>query len=210
MHKFYPIYLSLHNKKCLVIGGGKVAERKVKSLLECGAKVWIVSPSLTKSLTILFKREQIRWLNREYISDDLEGCFLVISATDDSDINKKIADDCLTRNIPVNVVDIPDKCSFICPSVVRRGDLCIAISTSGKSPMLSKGIRKKLEELFGIEYEEYLDLLGILRKKIIQDVPDIQSRKKIFECLVNSDILQNIKDGKKELIEEKIEKCLSL
>ena len=185
MYDFYPVYLSIRGKKCLVIGGGNVAERKVKSLLECGAGVWVVSPLLTEELSKLKEQNQIHCLPREYSPEDLEGCFLVISATDDADTNKRVADDCLARNIPVNVVDEPDRCSFIVPSVMRRGDLCIAISTSGKSPLLARKIRERLEELFGPEYAEYLELMGTLRKKIIREVPDKQSRREIFECLVN-------------------------
>jgi len=185
MYNYYPVYLSIRARKCLVIGGGKVAERKVKSLLGCRADVWVVSPSLTEGLTELTEANQIHYLPREYSLEDLEGCFLVISATDDEDTNRKVADDCLACNIPVNVVDEPDKCSFIVPSVMRRGDLCIAVSTGGKSPLLARKIRERLEELFGPEYAEYLELMGVLRKKIIREVHDKESRRKIFECLVN-------------------------
>ncbi len=209
MYNFYPVYLSLCSKKCLVIGGGTVAERKVKSLFECGADVWVVSYSLTEGLGKLVEENQINYLHREYLPGDLEDCFLVISATDDSDTNKKVADDCFARNIPVNVVDEPDRCSFIVPSVMRRGDLCIAVSTGGKSPLLARKIRERLETLFGTEYAEYLELMGMLRKKIIQEVPDRQSRRKIFECLVNSDILELIQKGQRELVKEKVAQCLS-
>ncbi len=210
MYSFYPVYFSLRCRKCLVIGGGKVAERKVKSLLESGASIVLVSPSLTEDLSKLVKKHKIHYLHREYSSEDLEGCFLVISATDDADTNKKVSEDCHARNIPVNVVDEPDRCSFIVPSVMRRGDLCIAVSTGGKSPLLARKIRERLEELFGIEYAEYLKLMGGLRKSIIQEVLDRQSRRKIFECLVNSDILKLIQKGEKELVKEKIQQCLSL
>ncbi len=209
MYNFYPVYLSLRGKKCLVIGGGTVAERKVKSLFECGADVWVVSSSLTDGLGKLIEENQINYLHREYSPEDLEDCFLVISATGDSDTNKEVADDCFARNIPVNVVDEPDRCSFIVPSVMRRGDLCIAVSTGGKSPLLARKIREGLETLYGTEYAEYLELMGTLRKKIIQEVPDRQSRRKIFECLVNSDILELIQKGQEELVKEKVAQCLS-
>lgn len=210
MYSFYPVYLDLTSKKCFVVGGGKVAERKVKSLLECGADVWLVSLTLTEELNKLAEENQIHFLNRKFSPDDLDGCFLVISATDDSYINRKVADECLKRNILVNVVDEPDKCSFIVPSVMRRGDLCIAISTSGKSPLLSKKLRLKLEKLFEPEYAEYLELMGKIREKVLQEVSDQKSRREIFECLVNSDILESIQKGEKELVKQKVAKCLSL
>ncbi len=210
MYDFYPVCLDLRGRKCLVVGGGKVAERKVKSLLQCGASVWVVSPSLTNGLAELAEKKQIHYSHRHYSSEDLRACFLVISAAGDLNINRKVADDCLAHNIPVNVVDEPDRCSFIVPSVMRRGDLCIAVSTGGKSPLLAKKIREGLEELFGPEYAEYLELMGALRKKIIQEVPDKQSRQKILESLLNSDILELIKKGERKLVKEKVAQCLSL
>jgi len=209
MYDYYPVYLSLRCRKCLVVGGGNVAERKVKSLLECGANVWVVSPLLTQGLTKLLEEKQIHCLHREYIPEDLDGCFLVISATNNPDINRKVADDCFTRNIPVNVVDEPEKCNFIVPSVMRRGSLAIAISTGGKSPLLARKIRERLEGLFGAEYADYLELMGELREQIIKEVPDKGERRKIFECLVNSDILELVEKGERELVKEKIAQCLS-
>lgn len=207
---FYPVFLNLNNQKCLVVGGGKVAERKVISLLECGAQVKVVSPEITEKLQELVASKSIVHICREYCSQDLESAFLVVSATASEELNKKISQECRERNILVNVVDDPDKCSFIVPSVVRRGDLAIAISTSGKSPALAKKIRQELETHYGREYEEFLEIMGEVRKKLLSEVSSQERRKEIFTKLVQSDILDLLKSGKKHLVEERIAQCISL
>jgi precorrin-2 dehydrogenase/sirohydrochlorin ferrochelatase len=208
MYQFFPVNLNLWQRKCLVVGGGRVAERKVNSLLQCGAEIWVVSPSLTKDLTKLTEEGKINYINRNYSSEDVNGCFLVISAVDDKQVNSRVADDCFSRNIPVNVVDDPVRCSFTVPSVLRRGSLCITVSTDGKSPMLAKKIREDLENLFGDEYAEYLEIMGNIRSKILMEINDEDRRRKIFECLASSNILELIK--KKEMIDKEIAKCMSL
>lgn len=210
MYYLFPVNLNLQARKCLVVGGGRVAERKVKSLLQCGADVWVVSPELTGELEKLASERTINYARRIYAVEDLDGCFLVISATGDREVNSRVADDCFARNIPVNVVDDPARCSFTVPSVLRRGSLCIAVSTAGKSPLLARKIREDLEESFGHEYIEFLELMGEVRSKAIRDISDKSARRRVFECLINSDILQLIREGKKELIEEQIARCISL
>ena len=208
MYNFFPVNLNLRGRKCLVVGGGRVAGRKVKSLLQCGADILVVSPELTEELGKLVAEGAINFVNRHYIAEDMDDCFIVISAADDSKVNSRVADDCFARNIPINVVDDPARCSFTVPSVLRRGSLCIAVSTDGKSPLLSKKIREDLEELFEPEYAEFLELMGEIRSRVIRDVPDKETRRRIFECLINSDVLELIKKGKKELIEERIAQCM--
>jgi precorrin-2 dehydrogenase/sirohydrochlorin ferrochelatase len=206
----FPVNLDVRHRKCLVVGGGKVAERKVESLLHCGAKVCIVSPDLTDGLRNLADRGIINFMKRRYVTEDLEGCFLVISAVDDSETNSKIADDCLERNILVNVVDDPARCSFTVPSVLHRGPLCVAVSTQGKSPLLAKKIREQLEDLFGPEYSEFVELMGKIRQQVMENVPDREKRRRIFECLIDSNILELIREGKRESIKEQIDRCMSL
>jgi precorrin-2 dehydrogenase / sirohydrochlorin ferrochelatase len=210
MSQFFPINLNIQGRKCLVIGGGKVAERKAESLLQCGADIYLVSPKVTQNLEKLAENGFIKFINRGYNIGDLDGCFLVISATNDQQVNKSIADDCLSRNILINVVDDPDKCNFTLPSVLHRGALCIAVSTDGKSPTLAKKIREELEEHFGVEYAEFLELLGEVRDHVIRDVPDEKKRRMIFECLVDSDILDLIRKGDKELVSKQVAECISL
>ena len=208
MYNFYPISLDLKNRKCLVVGGGRVAERKVRSLLQCGAHVWVVSPELTGELQKLAAEGTISFVRRHYATEDLEECFLVISAVDDHEINSRVANDCSERSILVNVVDDPPRCLFAVPSVLRRGSLCIAVSTDGKSPLLARRIREELESLFGAEYDEFLEIMGEVRSRVLREIPDKEERRRIFECLINSDLLKLIREGERDLVEERVAECM--
>lgn len=210
MYHYFPVNLNLRSRKCLVVGGGRVAERRVKALLQCGAKVSVVSPTLTEELRRLADASAVDHLNHHYTPDDLNGCFMVISATDDHEVNLRVADDCIAHNVLVNVVDDPARSHFIVPSILRRGSLCIAISTEGRSPLLAKRIREMLETSFGPEYADFLELMGEVRDRLIKNIPDGETRRKVFECLVDSDILELIRKGEKGLIEERIAQCLQL
>jgi precorrin-2 dehydrogenase/sirohydrochlorin ferrochelatase len=210
MNQLFPINLNVQGCKCLVIGGGKVAERKVESLLQCEADIYLVSPKVTQNLEKLAGEGAIKLINRAYNTNDLDGCFLVISATNDQQVNHNVANDCLLRNILINVVDDPDKCNFTVPSVLRRGSLCIAVSTDGKSPILAKKIREELEERFGAEYAEFLDLMGEIRDQVMRDIPDEKKRIMIFKCLIDSDILDLIRKGNKDLVSKQVAGCIAL
>jgi precorrin-2 dehydrogenase/sirohydrochlorin ferrochelatase len=154
MQKFYyPLFLDIEGKKCVVIGGGEVATRKVKALLTCRADVVVISPEIEDEL----KRLNISWIKREYRYGDLDGAQIVISATDSPEVNKKVSEEAREKNILVNVVDNPKLCNFLVPSTLRRGELCIAISTSGRAPSLAKAIRIRLEKIFGPEYESKVE-----------------------------------------------------
>ncbi len=201
---YYPVYLKLDGKKCLVVGGGKVAERKVRSILEAGARVYVVSPVLTNWLEEAAAKGTVTAIRRNYTTTDLENAFLVIGATDVPVINSRIARDCHDRNILVNIVDSPADCNFIVPSVFRQGSLSISISTDGKSPMLARRIREELETEFGPEYHEFLELMSDLREHIIRNVPDEEQRRDMFKELVYSDIIQLLKDGQREKVKERI------
>lgn len=200
----YPVYLSLDKKKCLVVGGGNVAERKAKTLLESGAEVHAVSPVFTEWFLNASESGSIYTYQRNYSSEDLEHVFVVIGATNDCEINYKVAEDCKARNILVNIVDDPSNCNFIVPAQVKRGPLSISISTNGLSPMLARKIREDLEAYFGPEYSEYLELLGTIRRRVIESVDSEEMRKKIFYELVYSDIIELLKDGKHETVKERI------
>lgn len=204
MSNLYPVYLDLRRKKCLVVGGGKVAERKVRSLLDCGAEVYVVSPQLTTELAGMNRAGEIVYIERNYTTTDLESAFLVISATDDEKINRRVAVDCLERNILINVVDDPAKCNFIVPAVFRQGALSVSVSTEGKSPLLARKIREDLPAVFGPEYGEFLELMGDLREQIINTVAVPEERRRLFYDLVNSDILELLKNGQHEKVKERI------
>ena len=196
----YPICLDLQDKKCVVVGGGDVAQRKVLLLLKCGAKVVVVSPEDTEKLAELAKDAQITWHAREFEPDDLSGAFLVYAATDKPSVNSSVSKCALDYGISlVNVVDTPAECTFITPSIVARSDLIISISTSGKSPALAKKIRQQLEKQYGPEYAGFLNILGEARKVAMNIIPTQKKRHQIFEKLIDdSSVFDLIKMGKKE------------
>jgi len=167
--RYYPINLDVLNRKCLIVGGGSVGTRKVLTLLDCGAKVTLVSPDASEKLLELVDNGLIAWEKRSYLTSDLDGTFLVIGATDDEELNHQISADAEKLNMLCNIADRPEVCNFILPAIVNRGDLMISISTSGKSPAFAKTLRKELERQFGVEYAEFLRLMGAIRKKLLSE-----------------------------------------
>ena len=160
---YYPVFLNVKGRKCAVIGGGQVALRKVTTLLEGGAKVKVISPELCPELTHLASTKKINVLNREYRKGDLNGIFVAIAATDSSIINQQIVAEAREKSVLVNVVDDALYSDFIAPAIIRRGEITIAISTSGQSPALARKLRTKLEEEYGEEYARLGRLLGEVR-----------------------------------------------
>ena len=194
--KYYPAYLDLRERPCLVIGGGAVAERKALALLEAGAVVTINSPALTPKLHELSDSGKITHLQKKYDEKDLAGAFLVIAATDSAEVNTLVASACRKKHVLVNVVVPPEASNFIVPSIVERGDLLIAISTSGASPALSKKIRQDIEQRYGTEYEIFLEKLSAIRKRVLEEVPDESKRRQVFQAIVDSDVIDLIRQGK--------------
>ncbi len=194
--KYYPVYLDLRERPCVVIGGGQVAERKTLSLLEAGADVMVVSPSLTRKLQELASSGKIVHRLKLYEESDIADASLVIAATNVPDINAGIGRACKKKQILVNVAAPPGESSFIVPSVVDRGALLIAISTSGKSPALARKIRMELEEEFGPEYELFLQRMSLLRSRLLGHVKDEAERGRIFQAIADSDVLDLLKQGR--------------
>jgi len=202
--KYYPIYLDIGEKRCVVVGGGDVAARKILRLLECGAVVSVVSRKLTTTLADMVAQGQINHVDDNYDRKYLAGAFLVIGATDQEEVNDRIAADCRARGVMVNIVDDPGRCDFILPSLVNRGSLSIAVSTDGKSPALARKLREDLSAQFGPEYEYYLDLLGWLREMIIAVDRPADENRDIFTALVNSPLLGHIRAGRWQEAEQTI------
>ncbi len=143
---YYPINLNIKGRKCIVVGGGSVAERKVKTLLKFGGAVTVVSPGITAALKELASEKKIRHIKKVYDSNSLDGALLAIAATDERQVNSKVSKDCFKKGILVNVVDSPKECAFIAPAIVKKGLVTIAISTGGRSPVLSKAVRQAIEK----------------------------------------------------------------
>jgi len=194
--KYYPVFLDLHDQPCLVIGGGTVAERKVVSLIDAGADVTVISPALTPTLHDLAHGGRISHREKIFEDRDINEFFLVIAATDSPEVNTGVARLCRNRRVPVNVVSPPDKSSFIVPSLVERGELLIAVSTCGASPALSRKIRKDLQKQYGPEYDIFLQRLTVLRKRVLDEVTDENVRRNIFQMIVDSDVIDLLRQGK--------------
>jgi len=193
--KYYPVVLDLAGRVCLVAGGGAVAERKVRALLDAGAEVTVVSPSLTAGLRDRAAAGTLVHRSKLLEERDLEGAFLVIAATDDDAVNDNIAGHCRKRGVLVNVATSPAASSFLVPSVVERGDLLIAVSTSGASPALARQVRMRLEREFGPEYAALLEALARLRQRLPASVADEATRRGIYEAVVDSDALVLLQNG---------------
>ena len=206
--QYYPVHLDIKNRNCLIVGGGAVGTRKVNTLLECGAHVTVVSPDPTSQLARLASEASITLKRRAYRSDDLSGMFLVIGATDDETLNLQISKDAERAHILCNIVDRPEVCNFILPSIVRRGDLVITISTSGKSPALAKNLRQKLETQFGREYADFLLLMGAIRQKLLSQSHEPEAHKALFNQLIDSDLIQLMQAGKTAEINSLLYKIL--
>jgi len=195
----YPINLvGLADRRCIVVGGGEVAQRKVESLLEAGAeRLVVISPGLTRKLRALLTAKRIEHRPRDYQQGDLEGAFVVIAATDDPDVNRDVWQEAQERRLLINVVDDPHHCNFFVPSVVRRGDLTISICTGGQDPALSARLRQELEPRFGREYAAFLEIAGALRDRVGRELSG-RARSRFWHALADSEILALLKEGKRQ------------
>lgn len=192
---YLPIFLDLKGRKVLVIGGGRIAAEKLKKLMPCEADVLVITKEVKDEyIEEQAKSGKIKLEIREFSESDLEGVFIVISATDNSEFNQRVYDLCSSRNIPVNSVDQKDKCSFIFSAEIRRGDLTIAVSTGGASPGLAARIRNQIDDLISNEAEKYLDLIKQARENIKLRETNIEKRAEILKDIVKEiNIFENNK-----------------
>ena len=181
----FPLFIDLSGKKCVCVGGGNVAARKARALLTFGADIVVISPDICKQLEELALSGSIRIVEREYRTEDLEGAYLAIAATHDRETNRKVHDDAVNRNIPVNVADSPEECTFTFPSIVRREDLVIGITTSGSYPAFAKRIRERIEEIISCHYGDILKHLKEFRERALDGIPDPHKRKKAMDEMLN-------------------------
>jgi len=210
MPTLYPMMVNLTGKRCLVVGGGMVAERKVARLVECDAQVEVVSPTATLRLVALASSRRIRWRRRAVRDTDLSGAFLVIAATDDPQVNRDVARQVRSVGGLVNVADDPKACSFLVPSVVRRGELTIALSTGGGSPALAKKLRQRLEQTIGPEYAKFLRALRLLREQVKQAVHDPKKRQAIYRRAVESNLFEAAACGDSASVASEIDALVKL
>ena len=206
MSQYYPIFINLNCQQVLVVGGGAVALRKVQTLIRHGALVHIVSPRLVPELKELIDDKTCFWLEKDYTSEDLKEAILVFSCTEKKEVNAQVAQDADTHHRPVNVVDDPKKCRFIVPSIMERGDLQIAVSTGGSSPIVARQIRAELQSLYGQEMAEYLVLLKTWRGVAKLGLPS-EKRGIFWQRVTDGKVRKLIKAQQLTEAEGVVEKC---
>ena len=187
---FFPMFIKLRDRQCVVIGGGKTAEAKIPGLIEAEARVRVIAPKVTEAISTWAREGCVEWLQQKFESGDLEGAFLVIAATSAADVNQEVFQEAEARGTLCNAVDDPARCHFYYPAVVRRGALQIAISTSGFSPALAQRLRRELEVEFGPEYETWLEWLGLIRSVLRRSGGDPEDTKKILHLLASNEMFE--------------------
>ena len=198
MPSYYPVFIDVRDRTCVVIGGGKIGEEKVRKLLECGAKVLVISPEVTDGVRgiVAGGGEKVDWVQREYQRGDLKDAFIAIAATDDTRVNTQIAEEAEERNVLLNVVDVTHLCTFIAPAVARRGDVTIAVSTGGASPALARKFREELSASTLLEYADLAPLLSVARSELkrmgVKVAPDH------WQTCINEELLTMVQEGKTE------------
>lgn len=191
----YPVFLDLRERPCVVLGGCGMAEEKVKGLLDAGARVMVIAPALTPGLEELAAAGRILHRAREYRPGDLDGVALAISTDPTPEVAAAVWQEARDRNILLNTVDDVPHCNFIAPAIVRRGDLSVAISTGGKAPVLAVRLRQRLERELGEEHARFLALAGAAREPLARRLPDFATRRELWYRLVDSDVLDLLRQG---------------
>jgi len=207
---YYPVYLKLKGKLCLVVGAGKVACRKVGSLLEAGARVTVVSPEVDDELKNLAQQGAIIWKRKEFEKADLEGAFLVVGATGSQRVNRLIFEQAEAGGVLVNIVDDPGLCNFIVPAVFRRGDFQIAVSSAGASPVLVRKVREELELRYGPVYSDIVEQMRNLRTWLKEKLPDEEKRRRFWEDFVDLEFFDTLSEQDVSAkLKERALQCLS-
>lgn len=185
MTSLFPMFLKLEGKSCLVVGAGNIGEQKVEGLLETGARIRVVAIDATAAVREWAREGKVELELRPYRTSDLEGVFLAVVATSSPTLNERIYGEAQAKRVLCNVVDVPDLCDFYYPSVVRRGDLQIAVSTAGQSPSLAQKIRQQLEKQFGPGYSAWVAELGETRKLILASELDREQKLDLLHSLAS-------------------------
>jgi siroheme synthase-like protein len=206
--RYYPIHLDLRNLPVLVVGGGAIAQGKAQQLISAGARVRVVSPTLTARLGELVNQGVIEYRCGNFIESDLTGVVLVISATSDQTVNEKVAQTAVWRRVLCNVVDQPKLCSFITPALVTRGELQISISTGGGSPVVAQRIKREIAELIGEEYGELLELSAAMRAEAKKLISDFNERRDLLRAFVESEAIELLRAGRRREAEQLAHKLL--
>jgi len=195
----FPMFVKLAGRPCLVVGAGRIGEPKIRSLVECGAKVFVVAPVAEESIAEAARKGEIVWSRKSFEPTDLDGIFLVVAATSSAAVNHTVYQEAQRRGVLCNVVDDPPRCDFFYPAVVRRGNFQIAISTGGLSPALAQRVRQQLEQAFPPVYAEWLKQLGRTRSALFEQVRDAEVRRSLIHESVTTQAFADFEQNKKSL-----------
>jgi precorrin-2 dehydrogenase/sirohydrochlorin ferrochelatase len=191
----FPLFVKLEARKCVVVGGGRIATAKATGLLRHGARVVVIAPQATNWIRVKARTNQLVWRQRTFRAKDVEGAFLMVAATNSTAVNEAVFRACRAHGVLCNVVDCSEHCDFFYPAVVRRGPLQIAISTGGRSPSLARRLRLELERQFGPEYGEWVEHVGRARKQILsRRLPAVESRKQMDQITSREALEQFLKN----------------
>lgn len=209
MPQFYPIFLNLTGKNCLVIGGGQVAARKVQSLLDCGAQVEVISPALTDSLQTMQTHGAFIWTKREFLPGDEKGRFLLFAATGDRALNRQVAELCWKEPCFFNAVDDPEACDFYVPAVIRQGSVAAAVSTTGASPLFAAFLRDEMTGIISEEAGKMAAILESTRERTRKAKVPYATKKKMYQEILAMNWRELLQEGKEEEVRENVEQCIS-
>lgn len=187
--EYYPAFLNIAGQQCVIIGGGRVAERKCSTLLRAGARVTVISPEITRRLEQYREKGLLNHVRRHYKKGDIQAAFAVIVATDSEETNRQVVTDAAASRVLLNVVDNPALCTFIAPSVLKRGPLTIAVSTGGISPAMAHTIRRELERMYGAEFSGYLRFVKDLRRRALTEISDKAEREQFLKGLASEEMM---------------------
>jgi uroporphyrin-III C-methyltransferase/precorrin-2 dehydrogenase/sirohydrochlorin ferrochelatase len=207
--EFFPIFLELENRDCLVVGGGRVAARKAGLLRRAGARVQVVAPQLCDELKQQADAGGINWLQREFTDGDIEGKVLVIAGTGNSEVNRRVSELAKQANIPVNVVDQPELCSFIVPSIIDRSPVQVAVSTGGHSPVLARLLRARLESYVPAAYGRLAKLVESFRERVKQRFGKVEQRRQFWENTLQGEVAELLFSGRDDKAREQLERELT-
>ena len=196
MQSYYPIFLNLEGKRCVVIGGGRVAEGKLVKLAESGSQITVISPEATPTIRQAAQQGSIEWLQRKYQPGDLDGAFIAIAATNRRSVNQQIFEEAQQLGVLLNVVDDPERCGFIAPSIIERGPVTVAISTSGASPALARKLRETLSDSPALQWADLSDVVVRARNHLKANKVSVDPQR--WQCCLTPELLDLVQSGREE------------